>query len=100
MITQRYASQANGMLASRGRVPRSEESHLLVTNIARGSSGFVLQSANATHDIDQSLKLALDHVAGLNPLNKVYRAKVKIKEVRAKGRSPKLSYRLQALHEL
>ena len=63
MITQRYASQESGTLASGGRVPGSKESHLLVTNIARGSFGFVLQSANATHDVDQSLKLALDHVA-------------------------------------
>ena len=218
IITQRYTTQADGMLASRGRVPLSEESHLLVTNIARGSFGFVLQSFNASHDIDQSLKLVLDDVAvtlaalaegddrsidevisevddrqlatlkdfikllddegatlrlvegerevelnrsavgrarallealeifdqekdfdgiiigwtqysqrfeflprgdlpvvigkvdqelmeavkeqGLNPLNKAFRATVKIKEVRTKGRSPRLSYQLRALQEL
>ena len=218
IITQRYTTQADGMLASRGRVPLSEESHLLVTNIARGSFGFVLQSFNASDDNDQSLKLVLDDVAvtlaalaegsdrsidevisevddrqlatlkdfikllddegatlrlvegerevelnrsavgrarallealeisdqekdlegiiigwtqysqqfeflprgdlpvvigkvdqelmeavkgkGLNPLNKAFRATLKIKEVRTKGRSPGLSYQLRALQEL
>lgn len=43
LVTKRLASQALGPLATRGPVPRRDISTMLVTDVVRGSFGFVLQ---------------------------------------------------------
>jgi hypothetical protein len=63
IITQRYASKENGKLASRGRVPGGSAANLLVTNIARGSFGFVLESQGSSVEVEQALKTVFDDVA-------------------------------------
>jgi hypothetical protein len=66
IVSQRFAAQETGPLAQRGRLPMKDNTHLLVTDIVRGSFGFVLQSATAdTSDqqIDTSLKSIVDQVA-------------------------------------
>jgi hypothetical protein len=63
IVTQRYASKENGKLASRGRVPGGSDANLLVTDVARGSFGFVLESQNSSPEIDQALKAVIDDVA-------------------------------------
>ncbi|GKT25582.1 hypothetical protein [Acidovorax sp. SUPP3334] len=62
LISQRYAAAEMGPLASRGRVPMSEETQLLVTDVVRGSFGFVLQG-NQPEESDSTLKQVVDEVA-------------------------------------
>lgn len=62
LVSQQYATAENGPLSSRGRVPRSEDTQLLVTDVVRGSFGFVLQADGQASD-DTSLKAAVDDVA-------------------------------------
>jgi hypothetical protein len=62
LISQRYAAAETGPLASRGRVPMSDETQLLVTDVVRGSFGFVLQAPEPTRS-DADLKQVVDEVA-------------------------------------
>ncbi len=67
LVSQRFAAQELGPLASKGRVPLKDNTHLLVTDVVRGSFGFVLQAAAAEDDEAQglgtSLKSVVDKVA-------------------------------------
>lgn len=62
LVSQRYAAAETGPLASRGRVPLSEDTQLLVTDVVRGSFGFVLQASGPASG-DSVLKQAVDEVA-------------------------------------
>jgi hypothetical protein len=66
IVSQRFASQELGPLASKGRVPLKDNTHLLITDVVRGSFGFVLQAAapdDANRAGDTSLKAVVDKVA-------------------------------------
>ena len=66
IVSQRYAAEELGPLATRGRVPLKDNTHLLITDIVRGSFGFVLQAAGSDHSAevaDTSLKAVVDKVA-------------------------------------
>lgn len=63
LVSQRFASDEQGPLASRGRVPLAEETQLLVTDVVRGSFGFVLEAAADLADSRVSLKVVIDEVA-------------------------------------
>lgn len=62
LVSQRYAATETGPLSSRGRVPMSDDTQLFVTDIVRGSFGFVLQ-ANEPAGSDALLKEVVDGVA-------------------------------------
>lgn len=62
LVSQRYAAAETGPLSSRGRVPMSEDTQLLVTDVVRGSFGFVLQADEPVHG-DAVLKEVVDEVA-------------------------------------
>lgn len=66
MVSQRFAAQELGPLASKGRVPLKDNTHLMVTDVVRGSFGFVLQAAaedDEGQDSGTSLKSVVDKVA-------------------------------------
>lgn len=65
IVSQRFAAHEQGVLASRGRVPFSGETQLLVTDVVRGSFGFVLQAlaSDASADEETTLKAVVDEVA-------------------------------------
>jgi hypothetical protein len=66
LVSQRFAADASGPLASKGRVPFKDTSHLLITDVVRGSFGFVLQAASDSDhapEFDTNLKAAVDKVA-------------------------------------
>ncbi|CAN7225066.1 hypothetical protein LJR066_000723 [Acidovorax sp. LjRoot66] len=62
LVSQRYAAAETGPLASRGRVPMSEETQLLVTDVVRGSFGFVLQGSQPAES-DATLRQVVGEVA-------------------------------------
>ena len=63
MVSQRFAAQELGPLASKGRVPLKDNTHLMVTGVVRGSFGFVLQAA-AEDDEAQGAGTSLKSVVG------------------------------------
>ena len=63
LVSQRAAADATGPLASHGRVPLSQSTQLLVTDVVRGSFGFVLQAAEPQPGSDVRIKEAVDDVA-------------------------------------
>jgi hypothetical protein len=63
LVSQRFAADEQGPLASRGRVPLADETQLLVTDVVRGSFGFVLEAAANLADSRVSLKAVVDEVA-------------------------------------
>lgn len=66
LVSQRFAAQELGPLASKGRVPLKDNTHLLVTDVVRGSFGFVLQAATQDDDVlplNSTLKEVVDKVA-------------------------------------
>ncbi|WP_198972072.1 hypothetical protein [Xylophilus sp. ASV27] len=65
IVSQRFAAEEVGPLASKGRVPMKDATHLLVTDVVRGSFGFVLQGApqDQTQVLDTTLKEIVDKVA-------------------------------------
>ncbi len=66
LVTKRMASQALGPLATRGPVPRRDISTMLVTDVVRGSFGFVLQeNGEASEPIVASLQQTLEDVSNL-----------------------------------
>jgi hypothetical protein len=62
LVSQRYAAAEVGPLSSRGRVPMSDDTQLLVTDVVRGSFGFVLQGSEPANG-DALLKQVVDEVA-------------------------------------
>ena len=66
LVSQRFAAQELGPLASKGRVPLKDNTHLMVTDVVRGSFGFVLQAAaedDEAQGAGSSLKSVVDKVA-------------------------------------
>lgn len=63
LVSLRFAADEQGPLASRGRVPLTDETQLLVTDVVRGSFGFVLEAASQESAGETSLKAAVDEVA-------------------------------------
>jgi len=65
IVSQRFAAEELGPLASKGRVPLKEATHLLVTDVVRGSFGFVLQGTqhDQTQTANTTLKEVVDKVA-------------------------------------
>ncbi len=65
IVSQRFAAEQTGPLASKGRIPMKDSTHLLVTDVVRGSFGFVLQGAPDAQvpGVDTSLKGVVDRVA-------------------------------------
>ncbi|MDO8437180.1 MAG: hypothetical protein Q7S69_03310 [Nitrosomonadaceae bacterium] len=65
IISQRFAAHEQGPLARTGRVRFSDETQLLVTDVVRGSFGFVLQApeAEAGANDEATLKAVVDEVA-------------------------------------
>jgi hypothetical protein len=62
LVSQRFAAAETGPLSSRGRVPMSDDTQLLVTDVVRGSFGFVLQASEPANG-DAALKEIVDEVA-------------------------------------
>lgn len=64
IVSQRFAAHEQGTLAAKGRVPFRDETQLLVTDVVRGSFGFILQVPATDSDSDKTaLKTAVDEVA-------------------------------------
>ncbi|MCE9660593.1 MAG: hypothetical protein K8R60_18860 [Burkholderiales bacterium] len=63
LVSQRFAANEQGPLASRGRVPLAEDTQLLLTDVVRGSFGFVLEAAAGQGEARTSLKVVVDEVA-------------------------------------
>lgn len=62
LVSQRYAATELGPLSPRGRVPLSDDTQLLVTDVVRGSFGFVLQGTEPPSG-DAVLRQVVDEVA-------------------------------------
>ncbi|WP_155739188.1 hypothetical protein [Ralstonia solanacearum] len=66
LVSKRYSGREFGRLAQRGPVPGGDTSQMLVTNIVRGSVGFVLEeSGNDAQLVETPLKEAVDEVADI-----------------------------------
>ncbi|MEM5405888.1 hypothetical protein [Paraburkholderia unamae] len=66
LVSKRFSGREFGPLAPRGPVPRMDTSQMLVTNIVRGSVGFVLEEAGANGQmVDTPLKMAVDEIADI-----------------------------------
>lgn len=66
LVSKRYSGREFGRLAQRGPVPGGDMSQMLVTNIVRGSVGFVLEESG--HDaqlVETPLKEVVDEVADI-----------------------------------
>lgn len=65
LVSKQYASDYVG-LGQRGIVPAKSATRLHITNVVRGSFGFVLEELdNQAGLVDSSLKLSVDHVADI-----------------------------------
>ncbi len=67
LVSQRYAADQSGPLQVKGPLPLKSDTHLLVTDIVRGSFGFVLQQAAVDElagEQNNNLPEILDKVAG------------------------------------
>ncbi|KAB2968127.1 hypothetical protein [Zoogloea sp.] len=66
LVSKRYSGREFGRLAQRGPVPGGDTSHMLVTNIVRGSVGFVLEESGTDAQLlETPLKEAVDEVADI-----------------------------------
>lgn len=64
LVAKQFASEEIGDIGSRGPVPLRANSDLLLTDIARGSVGFVLEEAEQNDSIvETQLKVVVDHVS-------------------------------------
>jgi hypothetical protein len=67
LITKRYSEQ-EGVLKQNGRLPLANQSKMLITNIVRGSVGFVLEEAGESAQaqlVDTPLRVVVDEVADI-----------------------------------
>lgn len=60
LVSSAYAA-VDGALGARGPVPQRDRTQLLITDVARGSFGFILQQADAPQLVDSPLKGVLSH---------------------------------------
>jgi len=66
LISKHFATMEVGQLGTRGPIPIRPETQLMVTDVARGSFGFVLEEAAANEQlVDTVLARAVDDVAEL-----------------------------------
>lgn len=63
LVSQRFAADEQGPLSRHGRVPMADDTQLLVTDVVRGSFGFVLQAKGGSTEGGTSLKSVVDEVA-------------------------------------
>lgn len=65
LVSQRFAAESSGPLASKGPVPMKQQSAMMVTDIVRGSFGFVLEAVDATPHAEEAIELksVVDKVA-------------------------------------
>lgn len=64
LVTRTFAKAEIGSLGERGPIPQKDSTQLMITDLARGSFGFVLQEMSEQVDIQQTpLKLMVDEVA-------------------------------------
>lgn len=65
LVSAQYAA-LDGPVGARGPLPQKEKAQLVVSDVARGSFGFVLEEANSNAEmIDTLVKIAVDKVANL-----------------------------------
>jgi hypothetical protein len=66
LVSKRFAGLESGSLGERGPVPLRANTQLMLTDVARGSVGFVLEEAAENGTLtDSSLKQVMDEVADL-----------------------------------
>lgn len=67
IVSKRYAFLETGALSSRGPVPNSNNAKLMITDVARGSFGFILEEnpREILADVDTELKHVVDDVSGI-----------------------------------
>lgn len=67
LVAKRYAALESGPLGDRGRIPTSStNAQMLITEVARGSFGFVLEESSETSSLfDTSLKKVVDEISEL-----------------------------------
>lgn len=67
IVSKRYAFLETGALSSRGPVPNSNSAKLMITDVARGSFGFILEEnpKEVLADVDTELKHVVDDVSGI-----------------------------------
>lgn len=66
LITKRFATFEVGALGQRGPAPFKPDTHMLVTDVARGSFGFVLEESAANASLtDTAVKHTLDELTEL-----------------------------------
>ncbi|EMP4176908.1 MULTISPECIES: hypothetical protein [Klebsiella pneumoniae complex] len=71
IVNKRYAFLENGSLSARGRVRNSNNAKLMITDVARGSFGFVLEETpkESLLEVDTELKHVVEDTT--NILNKI-----------------------------
>ncbi|CDH22363.1 hypothetical protein [Xenorhabdus bovienii] len=64
LVSKRFAFLENGILSARGPVPNSNNTKLMITNVARGSFGFVLEETPQPYEsmIESDLKYVVEDV--------------------------------------
>jgi len=66
LVSKKYSSKEVGPLGARGPVPRADTSQLLVTGVARGSFGFVLEESGVDGEIvNTPLKETVDEITDI-----------------------------------
>lgn len=64
LVTKRVASEEIGQLGSRGRIPLRAAANLAITELVRGSVGFLLEEDSSQDEIaDTAVKVAIEEVA-------------------------------------
>lgn len=66
LLAKRYVALESGPLGDRGPVPQHANAQMLMTEVARGSFGFVLEEASETTSlVDTPLKQVVDEISDL-----------------------------------
>jgi hypothetical protein len=64
LVTKRVASEELGPLGARGRIPRHSTANLSITELVRGSVGFLLEESAAQQELaDTAVKKAINEIA-------------------------------------
>ena len=64
LVSSTFAAQ-EGALGTRGPVPQRDRTQLLLTDVARGSFGFILQQADDPQLVDSAMKDVVSHAVDL-----------------------------------
>lgn len=67
ILSKRYSFLESGTLASRGPVPNSDNAKMMITDVARGSFGFVLEESPYNNEalVDSVLKYVVEDVGDI-----------------------------------